>query len=248
MNEHDPAAYGRHVGTEYDELYPEHEDTSSTIDFLADLADGGAVLEFGVGTGRLVLPLASRGMSVAGIEGSAVMAGQLRAKPRGADVNVVIGDFSRERVPGQFALVALVYNTIFALPSRVAQSECFRNAAIHLVPSGVFVVEAFVLRQEEMDGRWQLRPRSVRPNHVELQLGRYIAEHSLYERQLIHLLPTGTRFVPVNDLYASPSQLDELASEAGFELSARWAGWSRQEYTSTSDRHVSVYQLARKPN
>ncbi|MFD0476968.1 class I SAM-dependent DNA methyltransferase [Nonomuraea thailandensis] len=139
----DPSAYGRSISDIYDETV-EHLPTEATVELLHLLADGGPVLEFGIGTGRLALPLTARGVTVAGIDGSPDMVAVLRAKPGGEHLQVAVGDFATTRVDGLFSLVALTTNTIFALPSQDAQVACFRNAAAHLRPGGRFVVEAWV--------------------------------------------------------------------------------------------------------
>ncbi len=243
MSAHDPAAYGRHVGEDYDALYPDHPDTAAAVERLAELAEEGPVLEFGIGTGRLALPLLERGLGVAGIEGSQTIADQLLQKPRGEEIAVAVGDFSITAVPGDFSLVVLAINTVFALPSPEAQRQCFANARGHLRPGGRFVVEAFVLRADQRNGRWGIEPRSVRQDHVELQIGRYVPERRLFERMLVHLTPAGNQFVPVNDTYAAPDELDAMALDAGFELESRWASWTRQPFEAGSDKHVSVYRL-----
>lgn len=138
----DPSAYGRSISDIYDETV-EHLPTEATVELLHLLADGGPVLEFGIGTGRLALPLTARGVTVAGIDGSPDMVAVLRAKPGGEHLQVAVGDFATTRVDGLFSLVALTTNTIFALPSQDAQVACFRNAAAHLRPGGRFVVEAW---------------------------------------------------------------------------------------------------------
>jgi SAM-dependent methyltransferase len=244
MTGHDSAAYGRAIGDDYDRLYPDPPDTEDTVALLAALAEAGPVLELGIGTGRLGLPLVERGLTVAGIEGSQTIADQLRAKPRGSEIEVAVGDFAGARVDGAFSLVALVFNTIFALPDREAQQRCFANAARHLRPGGRFVVEAFVLAGDQLDGRWWVRPRNVGDDHVELQLGRYEIATERLERALVHLTPDGTRMVNVRDTYAWPGELDLMAGQAGFVLQERWGGWRRERFSAASEKHVTVYRLS----
>jgi len=246
---HDPGAYDRAVGSDYDLLYPDAlVETAAAVAMLAELAGDDSAqpsfLEFGVGTGRLVLPLLERGVRVAGIEHSTNMLDQLRAKERGDEVEVVVGDFATARVDGHFAAVAVVFNTIFALPSREAQRACFRNAALHLASEGCFVVEAHVLQAEQASGEWSLLPRTVAREHVELQFARYDPASHRLERTLVHLLPQGNRFITVNDTYASPSELDLMAEAAGLRLRSRSADWDGGPFVGTSHRHVSVYERA----
>jgi SAM-dependent methyltransferase len=241
MSDHDPSAYGASVG-DYDELYGRLPETDEAVERLFALAGGGAVLEFGIGTGRLALPLAERGLSVAGIEGSQAMADQLRAKTGGDAIEVAIGDFSVVGLDRTFALVALALNTVFALADREAQLACFANAARHLEPGGVFVVEAFVLRPDQLGGGWAITPRIVEADHVELELSRYDAASSRVERTLVHLGPMGTQVVPVVDVYASPGELDLMATAAGLRLRQRWEDWRETAFGALSARHVSVYE------
>ncbi len=243
MEKHDPAAYGRSVGSDYDALYPDPPDTPAAVSALAELAGSGALLEFGIGTGRLGLPLVARGVTVAGIEGSAGLAAQLRAKPRGEEIEVVVGDFADSVVPGSFSVVVLAVNTIFAMSTREAQIQCFANARRHLAPGGCFVVEAFILRGDQLEGRWYVQPRHVLDGHVELQVARYDPAVHLIERTLVHLTPAGSRFLSVVDNYAWPGELDLMARAAGLGLRARWGGWDGEPYSAASDKHVSVYEL-----
>ncbi len=249
MDEHDPAAYGEKVGADYDSLYPEsHLASAPTVARLADLASSHgssrSVLEFGIGTGRLALLLQEQGFRVAGIEGSEVMLAQLRVKPGGGDIDVVVGDYARARVDGAFSVVVLPFNGIFGLPTREAQSACFANAARHLEPGGCFVIEAFVLRPEQLGGEWTIRPRSVEHEHVELELSRYGPAPDRVERMLVHLRPDGTRFLPLTDNYAWPGELDLMAGAAGLRLQSREAGWKREPFEAASRTHVSIYVAA----
>lgn len=243
MSEHDPAAYGEHVG-DYDELYGRLPETDAAVERLAALAGDGPVLEFGIGTGRLAFGLLERGLEVAGIEGSQAMADQLHAKPHGDRIEVAIGDFSVARVERSFSLVVLALNTVFALAGRDAQLACFANAEQHLEPGGAFVVEAFVLRPDQLGGGWSINPRIVDADHVELELSRYDAASNRIDRTLVHLGARGTRIVPVVDVYASPRELDLMALAAGLHLRDRWEDWGGRPFGSASARHVSVYEKA----
>ena len=242
---HDPRAYGERVGADYDALYPgSHLETDAAVAALAALSEpaGRSILEFGVGTGRLALPLLELGLTVAGIEASEAMLAELRAKPNGEAVHVVVGDFAEARVEGRFAVVALTFNAIFALPTREAQIACFRNARRHLAPGGCVVVEAFVLGPEQIRGDWSIQPRRVEHEHVELELARYDAAAQRIERTLVHLLPTGVRLVGVKDTYAWPGELDLMARAAGLQLRSRAAGWLGEPFDSSSRKHVSIYE------
>lgn len=251
MSQHDPTAYGTTVGGDYDALYPESHDalqTDATVAFVADLASDsgrvGSVLEFGIGTGRIALALIEKGARVAGIEGSEQMLERLRGKPRGSEIEVVVGDFVSARVDGVFDVVILTLNTIFAPGTRADQMACFRNAARHLKPNGYFVVEAYVLQPEQLSSSWSIWPRSVQADHVELQLARYDLPTNRVERTFVHLSPDSVRLVEVKDTYAWPSELDLMAEASGFEPHARLGNWKGEPFTGASRGHVSVYRLS----
>jgi SAM-dependent methyltransferase len=201
-----------------------------------------AVLEFGIGTGRLALGLQDLGLHVAGIESSERMVEQLRSKARGDTLTVAVGDYRTTRVDGAFSVVALVFNNIFDPRGRQAQLDIFRNAARHLGVGGRFVVEAFVLNDAQRSGDWSVSPRYVGHEHIELQLARYDIDTNQIERTLVHLRPTGMDFVAVVDTYAAPGELDLMAEVTGFRLVARTAGWAGEAFTATSSKHVSVYE------
>jgi SAM-dependent methyltransferase len=248
MTGYDPARYGNVVGDNYDELYPgDPGETSATADALARLArerDPHTLLELGIGTGRVALAVQELGIQVAGIDGSESMIAQLRAKPEAADVQVELGDYRDTRIEGTFATVALLYNGILDPRGPDAQLDIFRNAARHLAPAGRFVVESLVLSDEHRAGGWWTTPRYVGSEHVELQFARYDITTNRIERTLVHLRPAGLQFLTVTDIYASPAELDLMATVTGFTLLHRHAGWHGEDYTAHSSRHVSVYELA----
>lgn len=247
MTGYDPARYGHVVDGRYDELYPGvPADTEAAVEFIAALSleAKSAVLEFGIGTGRLALGLLEKGIQVAGIEGSEQMAADLAAKPFGHEVEVVIGDYRDTQVSGRFSVVLLVLNGIFDPRGRAAQLEIFRNAARHLVPGGRFVVESWVMTDQQRSGDWSVVPRFVSDEHVEFQLARYDIDTNRIERTLVHLRPEGLDFVTVADTYASPGELDVMADVSGFERSERFQSWTRQPFTAHSTHNITVYQLA----
>lgn len=242
---HDPGTYGAKIGTDYDSLYPgDPEETEAAVSALAALAGpGGSVLEFGSGTGRLALPLAEKGLRVAGIEASETMLSQMRDKPNGGSVDGLLGDFLATRVKGQFSVVVLALNGIFGPADRNAQIACFRNAARHLEPGGCFVVEAFVLRPEQLRGEWLVAPRFIGDEHIELQVSRYDTTAHVLERTMVHLRPEGMRFVKLADRYAWPGELDLMARAAGLRLRSRHGGWGQEPFGPSSVMHVSAYEL-----
>ena len=250
MTGHDPAAYGAQVGAEYDALYPTAGlETEQAVDLLADLAGArsGSFLEFGIGTGRLALELHHRGVRVAGIEASERMVEALRAKPGGDRIHVELGDYTTTEVPGPFAVVACVFNTILDPRGIDALLAAFANAARHLEAGGCFVVEAFVLNDAARSGEWTVSPRYVGEQHVELQLARFDIETSCVVRTLLHLRPDGPEFISVKDYYAAPGELDVMARVHGMKRTGRYASWDRAPFTAQSRRHISVYELGDRP-
>jgi SAM-dependent methyltransferase len=247
LSGYDPGAYGRRLGEVYDSLYPADAlETEAAVDLLAKLAlnrHGRSLLELGIGTGRLALALQDRGLRVAGIDSSKEMIEALRAKPGGSEIHVEIGDYATTRVPGSFAVVAIVFNNILDPRGIDGQLALFENAARHLDPGGCFVIEAFVLDEAERDGSWRVIPRYVGERHVELQLLRFDLESNRLERTLLHLRPEGLEFISVKDSYATPGEFDVMAHVTGMDRIARYASWSQEPFTTQSRRHISVYQL-----
>jgi SAM-dependent methyltransferase len=201
------------------------------VDFLEPLAAGGA-LELAIGTGRIALPLADRGVRVHGIDLSPDMVGQLRAKPGGADVPVAIGDMTTTRVDGLFSVVYLVFNTIANLTSQDAQVACFQNAAAHLGPGGLFVVELGV--SSPGLSVFHLGETHAGIDEYDAATQRLVSHHfSLVDGSWLR------RSIPFRS--ASPAELDLMARLAGMRLVERWAGWRREPFASGSTSHVSVW-------
>lgn len=244
---YDPGRYGKAVKGSYDTLYPgDGLETEATIAMLTEMAHDHpeqSLLEFGVGTGRIVLGLQAAGIRVGGLDGSEEMVEQLREKSGGDEVDVTIGDYRTTRTGGKYGVVLLAFNGIFDPRGREAQRDIFRNAADHLAPGGSFVVESFVLSDAQRSGDWSVSPRYVGDEHVELQVMRYDIATNRIERTLVHLKPEGPSFISVFDTYASPGELDLIAESTGFRLHSRSADWTGTDFTSTSSRHVSVYRL-----
>ncbi|HEV7824551.1 MAG TPA: class I SAM-dependent methyltransferase [Mycobacteriales bacterium] len=241
MADFDPSAYGSHIADIYDDTV-RHLPTAAPVERLALLAGGGPVLEFGIGTGRLALPLAARGLTVAGIDGSPEMVDALRAKPGGADLEVVVGDFSEVRVRGEFAVVVLAVNTIFALPDQDAQVRCFRNAAAHLRPGGRFVVEAWIPDLGAFRARTALRPLVVADEVVVLEAARLHPAEQRMSTTKLRFTDAGVRVLPANHRYAWPAELDLMARLADLDREARWADWAGTPFGDDSTQHVTVYR------
>ena len=217
------------------------EVVAATVDRLVALAEGGPALELAIGTGRIGVPLAARGVAVTGIELSEPMVARLRTKVDPGQLPVVVGDMAHVRVPGAFALVYLVVNTISNLLEQSEQVACFRNAAAHLRPGGRFVVEL---------GVPDLRRLSPGRDAVIFASGDRRMGVDTYEVVTQHLVSHHFRFGEGTEAqlsrsrhrYAWPAELDLMAQLAGLELEHRWAGWACEPFTEDSGSHVSVYR------
>jgi SAM-dependent methyltransferase len=235
--------FGPDVAPDYDDAVSEMFDPEAlgpAVDVLAELAGGGRALEFAIGTGRIALPLAARGVEVVGIEFSEAMVEQLRVKPGGQALDVTIGDMASTRVEGPFQLVYLVFNTIGNLTSQAEQVACFANAAAHLDTGGSFVVEV---------GVPELRRLPPGERHVVFHAGDDgwgIDEYDIASQRLIshHLRRDGAgvrhRAIPFR--YVWPAELDLMAQMAGMTLAARWADWHRRPFDHDSTGHVSAWR------
>lgn len=237
---YDAATYGDRVADVYDDLF-HPPDTDAAVTCLAELAGAGPALELAIGTGRIALPLARRGVVVSGIDASPAMVAKLRAKPDGDRIPVTIGDFADVDVDGRFVLVFVVYNTFFALLDQATQQRCFERVAGHLAPGGRFVIEAFVPDTSRFQRHQHLEVRHVGADGALLSLSRHHPATQRVDTLLVRLGDDGTRTWPVHIRYSYPSELDLMAEHAGLRLEHRWGGWEREPYTDDSVRHVSVY-------
>jgi SAM-dependent methyltransferase len=218
----------------------EPEVLDPAVNFLADLAGTGAALEFGVGTGRIAVPLSQRGFPVHGIDISSAMVARLQAKPGADDIGVTIGDFATTKVPRPFTLVYLVYNTISNLTTQEEQSECFRNAAAHLEPGGHFVIEVVVPDLQRLPPGETVRAFKVTPTHlgfdqIDVATQTSISHHYFMVDGRLETFSSPFRYV-------WPSELDLMARLAGMTLRERWSDWKREPFTNESRSHVSVWE------
>ena len=238
----DPAAYGDTWAPIYDELFA-HLDPTAAVDVLAQLAGSGKALELGVGTGRVAIPLAARGVAVHGIEASQAMTDRMRAKPGGADVPVTLGDFTDVAVAGEYALIYVVFSTLYGLPTQAAQVACLRNAAARLAPGGVFVFEGFVPDPARFDANQRVQVNRLEPARVDLLFTRHDPVQQRVASQQVVVGPQGMQLYPVEVRYVWPSELDLMAQLAGLRLRERWGDWRRGPYTG-SGGHISIYERA----
>ena len=233
------------IAARYDETSAgmfEPAEVNPVVDRIIELTGDGRALELGIGTGRIALPLAARGVPVAGIELSEAMVARLRSKPGGGDIPVTIGDFSTAEVAGSFSVAYLVFNTIMNLTSQEAQVACFRNVAAHLVPGGRFLIEVMTPRLQQLPPGETHQLFAASADHwgideVDVATQRAVSHHFRRDGDTFELTSMPFRYV-------WPSELDLMARLAGMTLEDRWGGWHREPFTSESRQHVSVW---RKP-
>jgi SAM-dependent methyltransferase len=235
--------FGEDVAARYDESSPEMFDPAvvdPAVDFLAGLAGGGAALELGIGTGRIALPLAQRGIRVHGIDLSEAMVARLQAKPGAEEIGVTIGDFATTKVDGTFSLAYLVFNTINNLTTQDEQVACFQNVAEHLEPGGSFVIEVGVPQLRRLPPGDSFVAFDVSPDHLGFD------EYDVVTQGLVShhysLVDGELEVAAVPFRYVWPAELDLMARLAGMTLVERWSDWSREPFTSESRKHVSVWQ------
>ena len=240
-----PETFGELYADGYDARLNMDQETRDSVEVLADLAGGGNVLELAIGTGRVALPLAARGLSVCGIEASPEMVAKLRAKPGGDAIPVTIGDMAEARVEGTFDLVFLVFNTIFNLTSQEAQVRCFQNAARHLTDRGVFVIETVLPELDGIENGFGVRGMRVTKDSTCFEVVAHDPVAQTMDYQRIVITSDGqTELRPLAGRYAWPSELDLMARLAGLRLRDRWGWWDRRPFTAESKSHVSVYAKA----
>ena len=210
------------------------------VDFLADLAGDGRALELGIGTGRIALPLARRGVPVHGIDLSPAMVARLRAKPGADAIGVTFGDFATTRVDGTFALAYLVFNTIMNLTTQDEQVRCFQNVGAHLEPGGCFVIEVVVPDLQRLPPGETVRPFTVGPTRLGFDEYDVVAQGLVSHHYAITDGRAEVFSMPFR--YVWPAELDLMARMAGMTLRERWGGWRREPFTSESTAHVSVWE------
>ncbi|HXM58743.1 MAG TPA: class I SAM-dependent methyltransferase [Candidatus Dormibacteraeota bacterium] len=239
------ATYGDRIVSLYDTWYAEEPDTEGTVDALTQLAGRGPVLELGIGTGRVAIPLVERGVEVHGIEASERMVERLRDKSFGGDIPVTIGDFQHVERDESYSLVFCVFSTFFCLPSQEAQLRCFANVARRLQPDGLFVVEAFVPDLARYNRRQSVSIGRIEADEVVLVTTKLDPAEQTMQMQHIVVSEHGIRLAPAEVRYAWPSELDLMARMAGLRLRARTQNWRGDQYTGKSTGHISVYEPAR---
>ncbi|MEU6236005.1 class I SAM-dependent methyltransferase [Kitasatospora sp. NPDC047058] len=234
--------YARRHAADYDRWFAESAATPATVATLACLAGPGPVLELGVGTGRIALPLARTGLDVHGIEASEAMLRQLRAKPGGTELPVVLGDFADVPVAGRFTLVYAAGGSFCELPDRDAQQRCLAGVAARLTPGGLLALDAHVPEALAVAAASGV-PEVVSESDDHLVLCHRRIDHATQSCRSHYLVHEGgrTHHVRVRSRYASPGELDLMAEAAGLRLMARHGSWDKAPFTGDSTSHVSVY-------
>jgi SAM-dependent methyltransferase len=240
MDETVNKTYSEKTAAVYDEWFSAVDEAA--IDRLAEFARTGRVLELGIGTGLIALPLAARGIEVHGIDASEAMVARLRIKPGGEAIPVTLGNFADVDVQGKFSLIYIVYNTIFALQTQEEQVRCFQNAGEHLSDGGLFVVETFVPDLTLFSQKQELKVTAITPDRVGLKVSQHDVVTQKIKSQHIAILNNEVKLFPVEIRYAYPAELDLMAQLAGLKLQHRWSSWKQDVFDASSTKHISVYE------
>jgi SAM-dependent methyltransferase len=247
-----PDTYGDGFADVYDDWYAGVTDVDACVERVAELvraAGDGPVLELGVGSGRLALPLAARGLEVHGVDASSAMLDRLRAHPRGSSVRAVLADMAdldadRLGLPSSCAVVLVAFNTLFNLPAEDDQRRCLAGAARLLAPDGRLIVEAFVPGEEAAAAGRAVEPTRISLDEVVLTVSQVDPANQTVTGQHVQITERGIRLRPWHLRWATPAQLDEMAAGAGLRLDRRDGGWSGEPFDDASAVHVSAYRLA----
>jgi SAM-dependent methyltransferase len=240
----DDAAYGEGFADVYDDWYGDVTDTAATVAKVVSLAEGHRVLELGVGTGRLALAMSAAGLVVSGVDVSPAMVERLRAKPGGSDIEITIGDMVDDAPAGPFGVALAAYNTLFNLPSRERQCDCFQAVSQRLRPGGFFVVEGAVL-DEGTSGRGSVDVKAIEVDRVVLSVTLQDVASRTARGQFLELSADGIRMRPWRIRWSTAAELDDMAAAAGLTLVERSEDWSGAPFGPSSDTAISVYRQSR---
>ncbi len=245
-----PDTYGESFADVYDRWYPDVSDTEGTVVKLLELAGSGLIIELGIGTGRLALPLIAAGRSVRGVDSSPAMIAELAKKPRADEIEVLQGDMGTMPLgkAGEASLVFVAFNTFFNLPSAETQAACFGAASDVLAPGGCFVVETFVAPDPNDLPRRGLSTHTVDADRVVLTATETDAETQTIRGQHLEFTDDGVRLRPWFLRFASIAELDDMAVSAGFVLESRTADWQGADFGPDSESHVSIYRKPAAPS
>ena len=240
MGNYTASTYGQLIADQYDSLFS-HID-ANLIDRLYELSVGGKVLELGIGTGRIALPLCDRGVEVHGIDASPAMLEKLGSKDKGRSIPVKMGSFAEFDMEEEYEFIFIVFNTFFGLLTQREQINCFKSVSNCLRPGGKFLIEAFVSDLSRFDKGQTIRTSHVSTDEVRLECSQHDLATQTVVSQLVTIGKPGVNLYPVNIRYAWPSELDLMAELANLKLIDRWGGWDKQPFTSSSTFHVSIYE------
>jgi SAM-dependent methyltransferase len=245
MADYEPATYGDKVADIYDAMpYVAARPTDATVEFLASIAGKRRVLELGIGTGRIAVPLAAKGFKVCGLDASQKMVAKMRAKPGSDAIQVEFGNFGDVKIGGKFSLIYVVFNTFFSLPTQDEQVRCFQRIARHLTDDGVFAIEGFVPDLGRYDRGQRVGAINVSAERVLFEVTQHdIGAQCIRSVQIEIRDGEAAHLYPVQLRYAFPTELDLMARLAGMRLRARYGGWNREPFNLASQAHVSIYEL-----
>jgi SAM-dependent methyltransferase len=247
------STYGDRFADVYDDWYSDITDADATAELVGGLAEQVAdpsqrvVLELGVGTGRLALPMQARGLRVIGVDASDSMLDQLRAKPGGDGIELHAADLGAMDALdlGPVGVALLAFNTLFNLTTEAAQLACLTRCGSWLADDGSVVVEAFVPADDLAATGRRLEPTRITADEVVLTVSEVLADGHSVHGQHIHVRESGIRLRPWQLRVLTPTELDALCERAGLALTARWGGWHHEPFGPDTDRHVSIYRAAR---
>jgi SAM-dependent methyltransferase len=243
MDRYNETTYGERIAGIYDDLYQEYD--PAVVELLQEQAGHGRVLELGIGTGRIAIPLHQQGVNIAGLDSSQEMIDTLHAKPESAGIEVVLGNFLEIDWDARFDLIFIVFNTFFNLPTQEQQVKCFRSVAEHLTPDGVFLIDAFVPDMTLFDDNQTVRLLRLDEERVQLHVSKHHPAKQQVTSQMVLLTDAGLNLYPVKLRYAWPSELDLMAQLAGMKLKHRWGSWDKSEYNEESVKHISIYEAGK---
>ncbi len=234
--------YAQLYADQYDVLFGDRDNPDVVTRRIRDLAAGGAVLEFGVATGRIALPLAAAGVEVHGIDYCEEMLSNLRSRPGGERIPVTLGDFRHVLVDRPFSVVLALFCTLFMVTTQEDQIRCFENAARHLRPGGLFIVEGFVHDRARFVKGQHIQVKELEANSVSIQVSCHDALQQHLDTQRIGLSPAGIKLMPNRLRYIWPSELDLMGRIAGFRLRERWSDWYGGRFTADSEQYIAIYE------
>lgn len=235
-----PRTFGELYAEEYDELH-DPGTTEDCVNLIAELAQGRTILELAIGSGRVALPLKSKGFDICGFDASPEMLELLKRKPGGSEIETWVADMADFALDRKFGFAFLVFNTLYNLTTQSAQVSCFQRVADHLEPGGLFLVEAFMPYREGFERDQSLQAKRVSISTVWLEAAKHDPVTQTVDYQRIRITEDGSQLMPLAMRYVWPSELDLMAALAGLEPVEKWGGWHKQPLTASSDMYVALY-------